>query len=314
MLSVDMVGYGSTPVAAYLRDADPTAARVLSAAGRFVGAPAVETARGDISDHEDFARRGTPSAMLWRPDNPRYHSPDDTLVLGDRLLAGLHTVQAFVAAAASPFTTGRGMAHELVVDLLARRPDLGGAGFFGGRLDHGEAGPGQVGAALLSSAEWRDVVAPVARVYLAAFGRHADLGGLAHWTGWRRAGAPLEAVAGAFLQSGEFAVRFGSPDDRGFVRLLYRNVLDREADAAGEAYWVEQLASGRTTRPGLLVAFSESAEHRARTAASLPVALAYAGLLRRPVDAAGLAHWAGRPVAELVGGLVGSAEFRARFP
>jgi len=312
MLSVDMVGYGPVPLAVHLAGADPSAGRVLAAAARFAGAPATESGRGDIGDHEPFARRGTPSAMLWRPDNPAYHGPRDSVVLDDRLAAGLDTARAFVSVAASPFATGRGMAHELVVDLLARRPDLGGAAHFGGRLDRGEAGAGDVGADLLASPEWTGVVAPVARVYLAAFGRQADHGGLVHWTATIRRGATLEAVAAAFVAAPEFAARYGAPDDRGFVRLLYRNVLGRDPDAAGEQHWVDQLGSGRLTRPGAVVAFAGSAEHLARTASTLPVALAYEGLLRRPVDASGLAYWRGRPVAELVGGLVGSSEFRAR--
>jgi hypothetical protein len=307
MLSVDMVGYGATPLAVHLDGASAEAALVLSAAGQLAGAPAAVTARGDISDHEGFARRGTPAALLWRPDNPGYHGPGDTTVLDDRLSASLRTVEAFVAAAASPFTTGRGMAQQLLVDVLARRPDVAGAGHFGARLDRGE-GAGPVGAALVGSAEWRDAVAPVARLYLAAFGRHADHGGLVHW---RRVG--VDAAAPAFLASPEFQARNGAPDDRGFVRLLYRNVLGREPDAAGEAHWVGELGSGRTTRARVLVAFASSPEHVARTARTLPVALAYAGLLRRPVDPAGLSYWSARPVPDVVAGLVASDEFRARF-
>lgn len=313
MLSVDMVGDGATPIAVYFDGADPAAARVLSSASGRSGAPAAVAPRGDISDHEGFARRGTPSALLWRPDNPGYHGPGDATVIDDRLTTSLRTVQAFVATAASPFATGRGMAHELLLDLLARRPDVAGAGHFGGRLDGGES-PGSVGAALVGAPEWRQIVAPVARLYLAAFGRQADHGGLVHWTGLVRAGTTLDGIAANFVASPEFGARNGAPDNRGFVRLLYRNVLGREPDASGEAYWVAQLDSGRMSRARVLVSFSQSPEHIARNAPNLPVALAYAGLLRRPVDPGGLAHWSGRPIAEVVGALVASEEFRRRFP
>jgi hypothetical protein len=308
MLSVDMIGFGATPIAVFFNGSDASAARLLSGAGG-----GAVTGRGDISDHEAFARRGVAAALLWRPDNPGYHGPGDTQVIDDRLSHAFRTIRQFIAAAASPFASGRGMAHELVVDLLARRPDVGGAAHFGGRLDRGEMGPGDVGAALLSSPEWASIVAPVARVYLAAFGRHADIGGLAHWTNVRRAGAGLDAIAAAFVASPEFAARNGAPDSRGFVRLLYRNVLGRDADQAGEDHWVAQLDSRRMSRSQVLVSFSESPEHRSRTARALPVALAYAGLLRRPAEPAALAHWSGRPLAELVGGIVGSPEFRSRF-
>ena len=308
MLSVDMIGVGPTPIAVFFDGSDATAARLLSGAGG-----GAVTGRGDISDHEAFARRGVAAALLWRPDNPDFHGPGDTTVMDDALAHAFRTVRQFIAAAASPLASGRGMTHELVVDLLARRPDVSGAAHFGGRLDRGSLGPGEVGAALLTSPEWTSVVAPVARVYLAAFGRHADIGGVAHWTSVRRAGASLDAIAAAFVASAEFAARNGAPDNREFVRLLYRNVLGRDADAGGENHWFAELDSRRLSRAQVLVSFSESPEHRSRTARALPVALAYEGLLRRPAEPAALAYWSGRPLAELVGGIVGSPEFRSRF-
>lgn len=313
MLSVDMVGFGATALAVSYSATTAEAAHLLDVCGGDAGGPAAVVARGDISDHEAFARRGTPAALLWRPDNPGYHGPGDTQVVEAHLVASLRTAEGFVRCATRPAGGPRALVHHLQADLLARRPDLAGAAHFAGRVARGEQSAGQVGAELLRSPEWSAVVAPVARVYLAAFGRHADHGGLVHWTGLRRGGASLEAVAAAFTATPEFGARNGAPDDRGFVRLLYRNVLGREADPAGETHWVAQLAARRLTRAGVLVAFSESPEHQARTASALPVALAYAGLLRRPVDAAGLAHWSGRPLADLVGGVIGSPEFAHRF-
>jgi hypothetical protein len=61
-----------------------------------------------------------------------------------------------------------------------------------------------------------------------------------------------------------------------------------------------------------LVALSESAAHRARTEAEIRVAMAFADLLRRSVDAGGLAYWSTRPTEELVGGVLASAEYQAR--
>jgi hypothetical protein len=93
--------------------------------------------------------------------------------------------------------------------------------------------------------------------------------------------------------------------------MLYRNVLHREPDSGGEQFWLDRLGEGRP-RSWLVVAFAESAEHRSATAATLPVAVAYAGLLRREPDAGGLAWWSTQPVSSLVAGLVSSAEC-ARF-
>lgn len=306
VLSVDMVGAGATPLAVWLRGTDRAGADVLAAASRFAGAPAAPAERGDISDHEPFARAGSAAAMLWRPDNPAYHGPGDIAVDEGHLLAALGTAEAFVAVAASPWASGRGLAQLLVAGLLARRPDVGAAAHFGARLAAGEPA-GAVGEALVRSGEWAGVVAPVARLYRAAFGRHVDPSGLWHWTGALRRGVPLVVVAAAFAGSGELAARAGSLDDAGFVRWLYGNVLGREPDAGGLAHWTGELRSGRLDRAGVLTALSESAEHRARTAAELPVAVAHAGLLGREVDPDALAHWSTRPLREVVEALLTEA-------
>jgi hypothetical protein len=310
MLSVDMVGYGPRALAVFYDGTTDEAAGMLDACGGATGPSAVE-ARGDISDHEAFANYGTPSALLWRPDNPDYHGAGDTEVVQDHLVSSLFSASLFISCGTG-IGSPRSVVHHLQADLLARRADVGGASFFVSRIRRGDTG-GDVGRALLTSPEWSSVIAPVARVYLAAFGRHADHGGLVHWTGLRRAGAPLESIASAFTGSPEFAARNGAPDTRGFVRLLYRNVLGRDADQAGEDYWVGEVDRGAMSRAGVLVSFSESPEHRFSTASALPVALAYAGLLRRTVDPDGLAYWSTRPLEELIDGLLGSAEFQARF-
>ena len=45
--------------------------------------------------------------------------------------------------------------------------------------------------------------------------------------------------------------------------VLYKNVLDREADTSGLNYWLGQLNSGAETRYEVLLGFSESAENKA---------------------------------------------------
>jgi Peptidase family M28/Domain of unknown function (DUF4214) len=312
MLSVDMIGYGPTPLAVWFDGADPTAANLLAAAASGAGVHTATSARGDISDHEAFARRGTAAAFLWRPDNPGYHGPGDTVVFDDRLVAGLRSVEAFLAAAGNPLVSARGTVLELYVDLLVRSADVPGAAWHSALLQSGQRSAGDIGGSMLTSSEFAAYVAPLARLYLAALGRLPEHLGLFYWSGVLRSGFPLEGIAGLVSESPEFQARYGSPDNRGFVRVLYRNVLHREPDAGGEQYWVDRLNEGRS-RSWLVVAFAESAEHRNATAATLPVAVAYAGLLRREPDAGGLAWWSAQPVTSLVAGLVSSAEYRARF-
>lgn len=313
MASVDMVGYGARLLSVHLRGTGTDAADLLAAAGARAGAPATRDERGAISDHEAFALAGVPSAFLWRPDNPDYHGPGDVEVVPRLLVEDAAVVDAFVYLATSPLHSPRGLVHQLYVDLLGRRPDPGGVAAWAAQLRAG-ASPGRVGAAFLAAPESAAVVTPVARLYRAAFGRDADHGGLTYWSTTVRATGALTAAAGAFVTSAEFAARYGALDDAGFVRRLYANVLGRAPDGGGLAYWTDELASGRRDRAGVLVALSESSEHRARTEGEIRVVVAFAGLLRRGVDAGGLAYWSARPTEDLVGGVLASAEYRSRFP
>lgn len=101
------------------------------------------------------------------------------------------------------------------------------------------------------------------RLYQAAFDRAPDLGGLGFWIGSLDAGLPLAQAAQYFMDSAEFAAKYGALDTAQFVDQLYRNVLHREADAGGRAFWTDHLAHADLTRAETLVYFSESAENQA---------------------------------------------------
>jgi hypothetical protein len=103
--------------------------------------------------------------------------------------------------------------------------------------------------------------AQVARVYDTAFGRDADPAGFNLFTQAVIKGTSLQQVALSFLSSPEFANRYGaSPSDQALVDGLYQNTLQRAPDAAGEALFVQALASG-LSRADLLISFSDSQEH-----------------------------------------------------
>lgn len=102
------------------------------------------------------------------------------------------------------------------------------------------------------------------RLYRAAFGRLPDENGLGYWD---ESGLTLTEVAHQFLMSEEFQQRYGQPDHEQFLAVLYNNVLGREPDPAGLAYWRDLLDSGQT-RLVVLLGFSESAEFRTRTGTS----------------------------------------------
>lgn len=101
-------------------------------------------------------------------------------------------------------------------------------------------------------------VDPLLRLYDAAFDRDADGKGLGYWAEINET-VGLNDIANSFVASQEFIEQHGSLDQEGFVDLMYANVLEREADAAGKEYWVEQLEAG-VEQGAVMVGIAESEE------------------------------------------------------
>lgn len=111
------------------------------------------------------------------------------------------------------------------------------------------------------------------RLYAAYFLREPDLRGWDYWTSTygTRPNTNLEVVSDSFAISQEFINRYGNLSNEEFVRLLYRNVLDREPDQEGFDHWVSVLNSGYP-RGSVMIAFSESIEFVRKTGTIEPQA------------------------------------------
>jgi len=84
----------------------------------------------------------------------------------------------------------------------------------------------------------------ISSLYVAAFGRAADKGGLAYWTEQMGAGLSYDGLITSFLSSQEGLALVGSGvNDQTFLDNLYGNVLSRVPDAGGAAYWQDRLDS-----------------------------------------------------------------------
>lgn len=104
------------------------------------------------------------------------------------------------------------------------------------------------------------------RLYRAAFDREPDQAGVGFWIGQLDRGLSLQDAAQGFLASTEFQDLYGSaPSDAQLVDQLYRNILHREPEPDGYAFWVDRLDKG-VGRDVLLAAFSESQENLDATA------------------------------------------------
>lgn len=109
------------------------------------------------------------------------------------------------------------------------------------------------------------VVGQVDRLYVSFFRRHPDEGGLRYWVERHGAGVSLEDIADYFAQGEEFRIRYGNLSFDQFLDLLYRDVLSRNPDPEGTAYWMGELNSGRVNRGTIIVYFSEGQELIGRT-------------------------------------------------
>lgn len=174
--------------------------------------------------------------------------------------------------------------------------------------------------------------AAIYRLYQATLDRAPDRDGHASWTKRFEDGdITLEGAANGFIKSPEFKATYGNATNEEFVNLLYRNVLDRSADAKGLARWTGDLENGKS-RAEVVLGFSQSPEFAQKM--SLPamafgvegmrmswtddVYRLYGATLGREPDQTGLGNWTkqiaeGMSFSKMVEGFTGSAEFKARY-
>ena len=173
---------------------------------------------------------------------------------------------------------------QLYLNVLGRAAEQGGRDFWVNSLDRGAASRAEVlvgisespenkagTAALVQAGIWdrSEAATEVARLYDTVFGRLPDMSGLVAWkTALENGSAILLQVANSFTQSAEFRGQYGDLGNRDFANALYVNTLDRPADQAGLDHWTGVLNSG-VSRAEVVLAFSESAEHIALTAANI---------------------------------------------
>lgn len=81
--------------------------------------------------------------------------------------------------------------------------------------------------------------------YIAYFGRPADAAGLEFWSQQLdEVDGDLRAIIDAFGNSEEFDRRFGDLSDTNLVNNIYQQLFQRDADAAGLAFYVGSLQAG----------------------------------------------------------------------
>jgi hypothetical protein len=112
------------------------------------------------------------------------------------------------------------------------------------------------------------------RLYQAAFNRTPDKVGLGYWINSMDHGHTLMEVAASFINSAEFAEKYGAnPSDAQYVQALYQNVLHRAPDAGGYDFWLHALQIA--PRAEVLVNFSESPENQTQVIGAIANGIGY---------------------------------------
>ena len=101
----------------------------------------------------------------------------------------------------------------------------------------------------------------VALLFDSFAGRKPDAGGLIYYAEQLKAGSlTLAQAANDFATSAEFQQATNGFSNGQLVDYMYRNTLDREADAGGRTYYTNALDGG-LSKGALLLEFSQSQEH-----------------------------------------------------
>jgi hypothetical protein len=115
----------------------------------------------------------------------------------------------------------------------------------------------------------------VYRLYQAAFDRTPDKIGFGFWLSVSDAGQTLTAISQSFIDSAEFTALYGAnTSNMAFIDALYDNVLHRDGEASGVAFWNDALEYG-TSRADVLIEFAESVENRVQLADVIGNGFAY---------------------------------------
>ncbi|MEZ5379870.1 MAG: DUF4214 domain-containing protein [Acidimicrobiales bacterium] len=182
----------------------------------------------------------------------------------------------------------------------------------GPQLDHwtrlvDDDGAADVANMLAASDAWAGAV--VSQIYTTALGRAPDAAGRAYWVEQLRLGMKMQELGTYFYGSSEYFAQAGSAG--AYVDALYRELLHRDADPTGRAFWIDQIERRRARPADVSAGFYASLESRRDRVSGL-----FEKVLGRDTDPAGLDYWAewlstGDDI-DLAAILAGSEEYIAR--
>jgi len=96
----------------------------------------------------------------------------------------------------------------------------------------------------------------VMALYVAYYDRAPDAGGLQYWLDQAQGGMSLNQISAGFAAHPRFEQDYGGLTNAQIAARLYQNVLHREGDTGGLAYWSAQLQSHPTSDVVLAFVYS----------------------------------------------------------
>lgn len=166
----------------------------------------------------------------------------------------------------------------------------------------------QIAQELTHTAEYFSTI--IKPAYLEFLGRAADDAGLNFWITQMQNGLTDEHLEAGFIGSPEFYQHAGGTDKL-WVDAMYQDLLGRQPDSKGEAYWIQQLAIG-AQRADVAFGFAASVEREQQR-----VTADYSHFLGRLPDQQGLNYWVtqfttGLTNEDLIAGFIASDEYFAK--
>ena len=178
-----------------------------------------------------------------------------------------------------PFGSAAALITQQYQDFLGRDPSAGSLALNQAGLEANTTTAARFITGILNADENQASAGAIVRLYQAYFTRDPDYGGFSYWLDALRNGGKADDISGAFASSSEFRRTYGSLTNTQFVSTVYQNVLGRQSDADGQAYWVDQLDRKLIGRGKLMLRFSESSEYQQKLANRVQVFLMNAQML-----------------------------------
>ncbi|MEI8186953.1 MAG: DUF4214 domain-containing protein [Chlorobiaceae bacterium] len=101
----------------------------------------------------------------------------------------------------------------------------------------------------------------IQQLYVAYFGRPADVLGLAYWENVvAAANGNIQAVSSSFAASAEYKATFAGLNTMQIVNAVYNNLFHRDAEPGGLLYWSNLLAQGAITIDNVVTQIANGAQ------------------------------------------------------